>query len=924
MNANPTNKQCPNCLGWYSSLKGLKQHIRHCKRPIDAKSSEELPRRMANPMLSMRRSSAPFLPNGSVLSDDERSYNHDGDFIQPFDSDNDNNQDARGFCPLRRKTMAVTKFQVLLNDILLKHKASLLLYDEIIHLVSSYISSPSFSRLDKFKSRRSLLQSTEKSLNTTCLRPVNGTVRLHNDSLVTVPVFDAKHMISSLLTDQSIMNESNFAEGYNVLTGEVQHDHPQNKKYSEIHTGDAWNPARIRYCTGRMDMPVALIIFLDKTHTDLHGALSLTPVIFTLTLFNRAARNNPKFWRPLGYIPNLSYGKGTSNKTAAKDKIQDEHDCLSFVLHSLKKIHKTNGFDCTVLGKTVRVKVWIHFFIGDTEGNNKLVGQFPGNREGVKRPYRDCECGYHDLSDPNPQCKYRTLDELRVAKRRKRNDEDGGKEYYQSRSMYDIVNALLDKNLPLSDIVHGLYKLFPPELLHTSGSGLIMYIFESLRHQIGGGQDRDIIDQLHIDISNIIKRQSERDFPRGSMRNGLIDGTKCQSSERKGNLFRLLCIAYTSSGSAVLKRSLKLSDRRWKQFIEFLKLYLSMEEWFHDANNKSEVRCAREEIAKVLRSLQQFFPRKENTNGYNLPKMHGMTKMQEYMMLFGSGINFYGGPGESAHKQFIKIPGQRTQRRVREFAQQTALQYHNMMVSGYAAEECLFEMNSCKQYGGDNDKMESTTQLEDMSISLTGRYDFVVTEQVLQIMESQKTVEVKWTFDDGKRNKTNGNHHLHKDFVKMLCHRLQTSVGTNVTGYTKALISCSGIRTAFYAHPSFHGSKWYDWALVHFEEQDDQDNAVETHYPSRILGYVSIDGKQEAAIQCSSKPIIWNTVERNFVVQFKLGTDFNISFVTVPIDALVHPLCVFPDNIDEECNTFYVVLPKRNWSRYFGDRIEIK
>jgi hypothetical protein len=44
--------------------------------------------------------------------------------------------------------------------------------------------------------------------------------------------------------------------------------------------------------------------------------------------------------------------------------------------------------------------------------------------------------------------------------------------------------------------------------------------------------------------------------------------------------------------------------------------------------------------------------------------MHGIAKMQEYMTLFGSGINFYGGLGESAHKQFIKIPGQRTQQRV--------------------------------------------------------------------------------------------------------------------------------------------------------------------------------------------------------------------------------------------------------------------
>jgi hypothetical protein len=38
------------------------------------------------------------------------------------------------------------------------------------------------------------------------------------------------------------------------------------------------------------DMPVGLVVFGDKSHTDLHGELSLTPIIFTLTLFNRAAK----------------------------------------------------------------------------------------------------------------------------------------------------------------------------------------------------------------------------------------------------------------------------------------------------------------------------------------------------------------------------------------------------------------------------------------------------------------------------------------------------------------------------------------------------------------------------------------------------------------------------------------------------------
>ncbi len=32
------------------------------------------------------------------------------------------------------------------------------------------------------------------------------------------------------------------------------------------------------------------------------------------------------------------------------------------------------------------------------------------------------------------------------------------------------------------------------------------------------------------------------------------------------------------------------------------------------------------------------------------------------------------------------------------------------------------------------------------------------------------------------------------------------------------------------------------------------------------------------------------------VVKLQLGTDVNISFVTVPIESLVHPLCVIPDS----------------------------
>ncbi len=39
--------------------------------------------------------------------------------------------------------------------------------------------------------------------------------------------------------------------------------------------------------------------------------------------------------------------------------------------------------------------------------------------------------------------------------------------------------------------------------------------------------------------------------------------------------------------------------------------------------------------------------------------------------------------------------------------------------------------------------------------------------------------------------------------------------------------------------------------------------------------------------------------------------DFNINFVTVPIDALVHLFCVIPDNSKKGCDTFYILLPKK-------------
>lgn len=108
--------------------------------------------------------------------------------------------------------------------------------------------------------------------------------------MVTVPVFDMKAMILSIVHDDVLMRKENVAPGLDIFTGAVEGGYEGNLNYGEFHTGDAWKPAVKRIAgTSQKYMPFGMIVFGDKSHTDQHGTLSLTPVTFTATFFNHAA-----------------------------------------------------------------------------------------------------------------------------------------------------------------------------------------------------------------------------------------------------------------------------------------------------------------------------------------------------------------------------------------------------------------------------------------------------------------------------------------------------------------------------------------------------------------------------------------------------------------------------------------------------------
>jgi hypothetical protein len=151
-------------------------------------------------------------------------------------------------------------------------------------------------------------------------------------------------------------------------------------------------------------MPVAFVVFGDELHFDSKGTLKVMLMMFSLSLFNQRARNDVRFWRPIGYIPNLGYGAPTKEdnklfhtKTPACFKLKNKHNCIAAALAPLVKISKRGSTCVTVKSKPVIAKVWIHFFMGDTSGHIRWLGHF-SSVANIQCPYHDCKCRIHNTN----------------------------------------------------------------------------------------------------------------------------------------------------------------------------------------------------------------------------------------------------------------------------------------------------------------------------------------------------------------------------------------------------------------------------------------------------------------------------------------------------------------------------------------------
>ena len=803
-----------------------------------------------------------------------------------------------------------SKFQIQLARICDRHRTDMKLFNEVNQLIKQHSLGRQLSfSTDNLSTRLGFIKNIGKSLNTERLQHTDVNVPLAVGGNAITAVFDLEAQILSLLLDDSLMQPENYADQYDIFTGK---DTGPNLHYGEIHTGDDWEPARKHFCGDDHpnNMPIALIVFGDESHFDSKGTLKTMPLMFTLSLFNQRARNDVCLWRPMAYIPNLGYGAPTKEdskilhtKTPATNRLQNEHNCLAAALTPLVEISRRGGIRVTLKSKLVILKVWIHFFVGDTSGNNRWLGHFNSGAN-VQRPYRDCKCSIDDMDNPDPTCIYLTRDDYHqhIALRSTLEAQRDRINLDSSLSKNPIINAFMNPELPLSDVQCGIYGMTPPERLHTTCEGCTKYIFESFLATItkcteGNALIREM-EQVHFTLHFEWSRNSERDYPRSAGRNGLMNPSKVTGSERRGNLLRLLCLSHTDAIKSKLTEKLREQSISMNKFQKCLKLYLSMEEWFHGTNLKVQVLASRSLISDTIKLMMSVFPR-ESGRGWCVPKVHGLTKFSTNMQRFGSATNFFGGVGESNHKRFVKDTGNNTQQRAGNFTSQIAQRYYERMVCDVANQAIVRKHEL--EYNTPTDSCISYPLLEGkytLTLNINGN------EFTNPIISNGRSISVKFV----------------EAMVRFIRENDSRSNQYKINGFTCCKLRLDGREEIFRATCSYgNDGEWYDWCLIHW-------NGYDESYPARILGFFEFSQQNEtsmmAVVQSSpeSSPMSMERMGQDFISKFIMPDDLDECTYAVPLESIVHPLCVFK-NYGGQNREYFCTLPQRKWASYFGGQI---
>ena len=134
-------------------------------------------------------------------------------------------------------------------------------------------------------------------------------------------------------------------------------------------------------------------------------------------------------------------------------------------------------------------------------------------------------------------------------------------------------------------MIHGINMITPPELLHTVGAGLAVYIIiikDSLNDVT-----RSELGTLYVQVYHVLKRNCYHDYYECSLHKGATETVKQSASENIGHLLALAALCKTDAGIALLYE--KIDGAHPSLFQNTLIHLLASVGWLHSNVEKDVV-----------------------------------------------------------------------------------------------------------------------------------------------------------------------------------------------------------------------------------------------------------------------------------------------------------------------------------------------
>ena len=744
--------------------------------------------------------------------------------------------------------------------------------------------------------------------------------------------------IHSLLSDPNLMTEKNLIFKQNPLEDPNEYE----KEFiNDINDGDCYKSAYNLYCGNKStDVLCPLILFIDKTHIDVKGNLTLEPVCLTLGIFNQDTRNKEDSWRIVGFIP--STNQISNQKLQSYEKQIDYHAMLEVILAPLIQIQKTNGiaWDLSYGSKIYNVvlKIPILFVTGDSEGQDKLVGRrlVYSNLRQSAHICRYCNVSFEDTDNPKFKGSLTRSSQIQKLISEKNYDKLDSIGYLKL-----VKNAMHD--LEYCDPEHGINGSLPADILHTYQLGICIYTLDGLfsqkktsvgaqkrirremesedpseffngatiensdksTHNIFNLAETDWFNETAKIFGRLIGRQSDRDLPRLYFSSGIISDKKKNGNEMQGVALVVLFIFLSEFNEKfrVLFGGDQIGTRRLQTWILLLERLIMIEEFL---KGKSFERKIVEKFKRWLPIFMEFLKNvvdRQESSKFKLLKFHLLTHMGNDILKFGPPSSFNSATGESNHKM-LKRRSRKTQKQANLMTEQTGFRYVEQLSIMRSMPSTIFKNNN-----GDESSIKFTGYLCYMNsdgIFTCTKERFFKTESIWADNELQQSV-----FD-----------------------LLKTQILPNIEGKTIRFMTNLVHGDLLYrGDPKFKEGSWHDWAYCDWGNRHgicpiQIQIFVDLHNLQNNITindvHISTSSRYYAVVHMVENPLDSEINGKNFKAhpqskiffKAKKWVDPNSKPVLalVDVDSIVSPCIGVPNSLTKGENVFIFMKSRSNWS----------